>query len=40
MTFQNVVGGRQPKLLQLQAEESDEEVDEDEGEVILDFMDF
>ena len=35
-SFQNVVGGRQPKLIQLQAEETDEEV-EDEGEVILDF---
>ena len=32
-TFQNVVSGRQPKLIQLQPEESDE----DEGEVILDF---
>ena len=35
-SFQNVVGGRQPKLIQLQAEETDEEV-EDEGEVTLDF---
>ena len=34
-TFQNVVGGRQPKLIQLQTEESDEEVEEDEGEVTL-----
>ena len=36
-TFQNVVSGRQPKLIQLQTDESDEEVDDDEGEVILDF---
>ena len=33
--FQNVVSGRQPKLIKLQTEESDEE--EDEGEVILDL---
>ena len=36
-SFQNVVGGRQPKLIQLQAEETDEEK-EDEGEVILNFL--
>ena len=36
-TFQNVVSGRQPKLIQLQTDDSDEEVDDDEGEVILDF---
>merc|ERR1719209_2698770 len=34
IAIQNVVGGRQPKLIQLQTEESDEEVEEDEGEVI------
>ena len=32
-----MVGGRQPKLIQLQPEESEEEVDDDEGEVIRDF---
>merc|ERR1719234_1551772 len=34
IAIQNVVGGRQPKLIQLQAEETDEEVEE-EGEVGL-----
>merc|ERR1719193_260061 len=33
IAIQNVVGGRQPKLIQLQAEETDEEV-EDDGEVV------
>ena len=28
--FQNVVGGRQPKLIQLQMDETDEEMDEQE----------
>ena len=32
-----MVSGRQPKLIQLQTDDSDEEVDDDEGEVILDF---
>merc|ERR1719234_290323 len=31
IAIQNVVGGRQPKLIQLQAEETDEE---DDGEVV------
>jgi len=34
IAIQNVVGGRQPKLIQLQPEESEEEVDDDEGEVV------
>ena len=37
-TFQNVVGGRQPKLIQLQPEESEEEMDDDEGEVFKSTM--
>merc|ERR1719300_735210 len=34
IAIQNVVGGRQPKLIQLQPEESEDEVDDDEGEVV------
>merc|ERR1719432_338993 len=34
IAIQNVVSGRQPKLIQLQTDESDEEVDDDEGEVV------
>merc|ERR1719239_1545639 len=32
IAIQNVVGGRQPKLIQLQAEETDEEAEDEGGE--------